>query len=98
MTPSQFRALKKGDTVTLSEPRPVYACGFPTEDGRVYVPTGTAGTAGAVCVPAVTRNRVFACVDFPPDCPLVDHRGRPVTVPNPHRNEWRVSAYAEELA
>jgi len=42
---------------------------------------------------AVGRGRL--CM---PDCPLVDHRGRPVTVPNPHRNEWRVSAYAEELA
>ena len=87
MTPNKFKSLKVGDKVTLKVDARAY--GF-----SGYVPAGTTGTVGAVKVPAVFVNRYFVCVDFPAETPLVRVYG---CVENPHRNRFRVAAYAEEL-
>lgn len=94
----QFRRLKIGDTVTLSERRLVYGH-FPEGwDGRAYIPAGTQGVIGATNVPTVTgKERVFVCVDFPPDTPLIGSNGRTLEIENPHGNKRRTSAYAHEL-
>ena len=95
MTVSKFNKLKVGDTVTLAESRPEYFCGYNTLDGRAYVPSGTKGVVGVVKVPAVTRNRYFVCVDFPPNTPLIDSNNQPF---NYTRScEFRCAAYPEEL-
>jgi hypothetical protein len=92
MSKYAFKKLRVGQKVILAVDRQAFGSGYPTRNGYAYIPAGTIGTVGSVGVPSVTgpngRCRFYACIDFPHDT---------LTLPNPHRNSYRVSAYPEDI-
>ena len=85
----QMKNLRKGDSVTVTEPIEAYYSGF-AGNPKVIVQPGQIGTVAEVNVPAVRGNRVFACGDFVlPGVFSGDPR---------HGNDtWRISANPQQL-
>ena len=88
---------KVGDKVKLNQFTPIYGyflADYPYNKG--YIKRDTIGECNVTNVPAPLINRLFACIDFPPDTPLFTRHGEPIPYKNPHNNSYRVAVYPEE--